>query len=326
MSKSIYNKFVDKAKCALIAAVEIYNKPTFSYREETFAILAINAWELLLKAKILKDSKNDVRAIRIYETIKRKDGQSGKRQVVVRNRVGNPKTISLHGCISKIQDSPGKIDAEIVSNIYALVEVRDNSTHYISASSVLSLQVLEISCATIKNFILLAKDWFNRDFSDTLSLLLPLSFIDSTKEVESVWVSNDEGRLIGYLESLAKSRSASDGKYSVAIKVDIKFEKSSLSTASKVITSKDPSAISVTFQDEDIRKKYPWDYKELTDRLRKRYRDFKQDPKFHSIRKPLMSDERFAKPRYLDPGNPKSPLKYFYNNNILQEFDKIYSK
>jgi hypothetical protein len=36
---------------AAIAAIEVYNKPSFSYREEAFSLLMTNAWELLLKAK-----------------------------------------------------------------------------------------------------------------------------------------------------------------------------------------------------------------------------------------------------------------------------------
>ena len=44
-------KLYRKAEAALISAIEAYNKPDFKYREETFSILALNAWELLLKAK-----------------------------------------------------------------------------------------------------------------------------------------------------------------------------------------------------------------------------------------------------------------------------------
>ena len=36
-----------------MAAIEIYNNPDFLYREEAFAVLAVNGWELLLKAKCL---------------------------------------------------------------------------------------------------------------------------------------------------------------------------------------------------------------------------------------------------------------------------------
>ena len=46
-----------KSVQAAIAAIEVYNKPNFSYREEAFALLMSNAWELLLKAKWLLDHR-----------------------------------------------------------------------------------------------------------------------------------------------------------------------------------------------------------------------------------------------------------------------------
>jgi len=45
-----YRHLVRNAVAAITAAIELYNKPRISYREEAVAILAINAWELLLKA------------------------------------------------------------------------------------------------------------------------------------------------------------------------------------------------------------------------------------------------------------------------------------
>ena len=50
----IYESLIDKSIGSMLSAIEIYNKPDFKYREETFTILAINSWELLLKARILK--------------------------------------------------------------------------------------------------------------------------------------------------------------------------------------------------------------------------------------------------------------------------------
>ena len=49
-------ELLDRSIAAMLSAIEIYNKPDFAYREETFAILAINGWELLLKAKWLDDN------------------------------------------------------------------------------------------------------------------------------------------------------------------------------------------------------------------------------------------------------------------------------
>ncbi len=49
--KSRSKELVDRAIAATVSAIEIYNKPDFRYRAETFCILAINGWELLFKAK-----------------------------------------------------------------------------------------------------------------------------------------------------------------------------------------------------------------------------------------------------------------------------------
>ncbi|MGJ3629304.1 DUF3644 domain-containing protein [Sphingomonas sp. MMS24-JH45] len=38
------------------SAVETYNRASALYREETFAILMINAWKLLLKARIMREN------------------------------------------------------------------------------------------------------------------------------------------------------------------------------------------------------------------------------------------------------------------------------
>jgi Protein of unknown function (DUF3644) len=86
---------VDKSIEACIAAIEIYNKPDFRYREEAFSILMLNAWELLLKARILKENKNKPRAIELWEPRTNKDGSRSKRQQPKQNRSGNKTTIGM---------------------------------------------------------------------------------------------------------------------------------------------------------------------------------------------------------------------------------------
>jgi len=46
---------VNKSVQAALSAIELYNKPNFSYREESFCILMVNAWELLLKARLIDE-------------------------------------------------------------------------------------------------------------------------------------------------------------------------------------------------------------------------------------------------------------------------------
>ena len=156
--------------------------------------------------------------------------------------------------------------------------------------------------------------------------MLPLSFIGNPREIESVVVSGDESRLISYLQELTSSDSNPEAPFSVAVRLQIKFEKSSHAAVSKVQLSSDPDAVKVTLSEQDIREKYPWDYRELIRRMKERYTDFKQDEKFHGIRKPLLGDDKFTRSRFLDPANPKSPKKDFYNANVLQIFDKQYTR
>lgn len=40
---------------AFLIAVELYNRPTITYRTESCSILLCNAWELMLKARIVKN-------------------------------------------------------------------------------------------------------------------------------------------------------------------------------------------------------------------------------------------------------------------------------
>ena len=58
---------LEKSIAAILSAIEIYNKPDFKYREETFAVLCINSWELLLKAKILNLASNRAAALYAME-------------------------------------------------------------------------------------------------------------------------------------------------------------------------------------------------------------------------------------------------------------------
>ena len=52
----LYESLIDKSISSMLSAIEIYNKPDFKYREETFAILSVNSWELLFKAKLFKQN------------------------------------------------------------------------------------------------------------------------------------------------------------------------------------------------------------------------------------------------------------------------------
>ena len=45
---------LEKSKEAFILAIELYNKPSIKYRIEGFSFFICNAWELMLKAHMIK--------------------------------------------------------------------------------------------------------------------------------------------------------------------------------------------------------------------------------------------------------------------------------
>lgn len=327
MRPPLHQRFVEKAAAAITAAVEVYNKPAFLYREETFSILALNAWELLLKAKILKDAGNSISSLRVYETRITKSGKKSKKKYLQKNRAGNAQSIPLSICISRLNDVPNsRLPKGVQANLDLLTEIRDNSVHFITASPTLARQAQELAAASVRNFVLLAKAWFGKDFSGVLNLVLPLSFVSLGQDAGAVVVSADESRLIEHLKTIAQEVEDGDDEFAVAVRLQVKLEKSALANASKVQLTKDGDAVKVQLAEQDIRERYPWTYEQLCKRMTARYTDFKANGRFHAIRKPLLADERYAKVRYLDLDNPKGIQKPYFNANILQVFDQHYTK
>ena len=92
MKPPIYFKLLDKAVAAISSAVELYNKPGFKYRDEAFALLALNAWELLLKARVVQVGGGKQRAIFVYERRKTMAGTLSTKEYLKRGRSGNALT------------------------------------------------------------------------------------------------------------------------------------------------------------------------------------------------------------------------------------------
>ncbi len=105
--KALIDKLLEKAQEAFILSIEIYNKPTIKYRVEGFSFFICNAWELMLKAYLIKTKGED--------SIYYKDNTD--------------RTISLENCIKQIftnEKDPLRI------NLEKIIELRNTSTHFIT--------------------------------------------------------------------------------------------------------------------------------------------------------------------------------------------------
>lgn len=323
--KSRSKELLDRAIAAMIAAIEIYNKPGFPYRTESFAILAINGWELLFKAKWLADYRNRASSLYVYETRENADGKKSKKKYVKRTDAGNPFTHSLSYLAKKLVEDK-KLDARAWDNIQVLLELRDSAVHFYNQSPAFRVRLQEIGAACAKNFATTVHDWFDRELSEFELHLMPLAFVDLPTTMEGFLLNAEEKNFLSFLEALDKPQADPDSPYSVTVNIELKFTRSKAKDALAAQITNDPNAPAVRLTDEQIREKYPWDYQKLTEECAKRYSDFKQDKTYHAVRKGLMADSRFGTIRFLDPGNSKSQKKPFFNPNILNELDKHYTK
>ena len=328
--KSRARALLDKSIGATLAAMEIYNKPDFHYREEAFAILTVNAWELLLKARILQIDGNKITSIIKYERRQKADGALSTKQYRKTNRSGNYSTISLFQAYDLLKNEYGdKIDELVRKNLDALVEVRDNSVHFLNKDFLLKKKIQELGTASLKNYMNLVIQWFGTDLSKYNFFIMPLSFIRDFHTAKNLSLCSHEKKLIKFVEKLQNNVNDDETKdFNLALEVDVQLKraKSSSTAVTSVAISNDPTATSIKLSEEDIREKYPWDYTILTTRLKKRYTDFKINNQYHLLRKPLEAQKKYCNTRLLDPGNPSSSKKRFYNPNIIKEFDKHYTK
>ncbi|MGH7195749.1 MAG: DUF3644 domain-containing protein [Candidatus Saccharimonadales bacterium] len=325
-SKSL--QLVNKSLDSMISAIELYNKPDFRYREEIFCVTAINSWELLLKAKILKDNGNDIRSISVREHLINKDGSKSKKWRYKDNRSGNKMTIDIFAALKRLK-SKGIIDQICFENIEALIELRDNSVHFYSADHLLSQKVQELGTASIKSYTTLIQEWFSVSLEKYNFYLMPMSFFH-IKSFDPILIGNRDVAITNLLAYVAEKEKKfppdPSNPHNITIAIETRFTKSSTIDAKKIRVSSDPSAPEFQISLEDVRRTHPLDYKELSTKLRLRYTNFKENPKYHEIRKLLEDNQKYCFHYPLNPMAQNSPTKQIYAPAIFEEFDKHYTR
>jgi len=316
--KARSRELLDRAIAAMVAAIDVYNKPDFRYRAESFTILALNAWELLLKAKWLAMHRNRLSSLYVRQ------GKGSKRPRYKRTRSGSPFTHSVDYLAKKLTEQK-VLDEACLKNLEALAELRDTAVHFYHNNPELAERVQEIGMATVRNFAEAVQEWFKEDLSRFNFYLMPLSFVAPPRTTEAVELNKEEKNFLRYVNELDSGDSDPNARYFVAINIEVRFVRSTSAAATPVRVTNDPNAPAVQLTEQQIRDRYPWDYARLTEECKNRYDGFKVDKKYHTIRKGLLDDKRYCYVRKLDPGNPKSAKKVFFSMNILQEFDKHYT-
>src|SRR4051812_46000749 len=132
---------------AYILALEMINSLSMKYRVENFLILLCNAWELILKSKLIFDNGNNND---IYYPAKK-----GERR----------RTLSLRDCLVRI--FPNEKDP-IRRNIERIAELRDECVH-LSISAV-PKDVMSLFQASVVSYHRKLVDWFDMSIYDRVPL------------------------------------------------------------------------------------------------------------------------------------------------------------
>ena len=146
MLRKLSRQLLEKSENAFLLALEIYNKPTVEYRVESFCMLFINGWELLLKAYLIEEAKN-IKVIFV----------KGSKQT---------ETITFTEALGRVLTNTKD---PIRKNLESVNELRNTSTHLI-------IPEYEIIYAGlfqqgVLNYVETLSKWFGKSISVTPRLL-----------------------------------------------------------------------------------------------------------------------------------------------------------
>jgi hypothetical protein len=140
-------RLLEKSIESYILSLETINRLSIKYRIETFAFLICNSWELLLKAKILKDTNN-------------------RQEIFYPQKPGEKlQSLALRNCIKKIflnENDP------IRRNLEFIADLRDESVHLVISHIPKSVLSLFQSC--VLNYHNTLGNWFNISLSDQVAV------------------------------------------------------------------------------------------------------------------------------------------------------------
>lgn len=140
-------RLLEKSVDAYVLALETINRLSIKYRVESFAHLISNAWEVLLKARVLDTSKSR-RAI--YYKKKRNERK---------------RTLSLRDAVAKV--IPNGKDP-VRRNLEKVAELRDDATHFVISE--VPRDVLLLFQACVINYHKKLNEWFAISMSERVSV------------------------------------------------------------------------------------------------------------------------------------------------------------
>lgn len=312
----MHKLLVDNSVSAALSAIEIYNKPNFKYRNEIFTILIINAWELMLKAKVLADNGDRVESIYVY------DSQGNFKT----NRNNTPLTIEIVGVMNEIQ-----IDEVLKDNLLTLIEIRDTAIHFVNKNQIDYL-IYSLGTACLKNYQKMIQEWFGLDLLEYHFYILPLGFAHHFRTFTLIDIDKEPEVIQNLLANITASQDKKSDKgffFTCEIEINLKSAKK-ISDTTDLVASIDPNAKDVitVIKTQKLTDRYTLSYDELFRKVRQQLTFIKQNDFNRLIReRQIKEDERFSaynfryqwhEEQYKKSGKVASGTPSLYNEDCVR--------
>ncbi|MEV0031205.1 DUF3644 domain-containing protein [Nocardia sp. NPDC050793] len=252
------NRLADNSLAAMLAAIEVYNKPRMTYRDEVTVMLVVNAWELALKAALRQQ----------------------------RQSIFYPKKPGQRYLSVSIDDALGRMNAQnlwpdgvdgtaTMVNIKALTEYRDRAIHLYNAQGLGALihPFLQQNVLNYRDFVL-AK--FKKDLADSMTRqLLPLGatapadavqFMRADKSSTMVAEVEDFINELRKLMDDAEAGGADMGRLAVVYDIHLQSQKK-MTSADLVVAVSTTADGQIAIQKTDPNQTHPFSATELMRRV-----------------------------------------------------------
>lgn len=216
----------------MLAAVEVYNKPQVTYRDEVTVMLVVNAWELALKATLR---------------------QKGRSIFYPKQRGERYRSIGIDDALGRVNAGglwPAGVDgAAVTANVKALTEYRNRAIHLYNVQGLAAViyPFLQQNVLNYRDFML-AK--FKKDLADSMTWqLLPLGATAPADAVQFMKVDKNTTMVAEVEDFINELRSLMDGAQAagaemgrVAVVYDIHMQSQKKLTAADLLVAVSPTA------------------------------------------------------------------------------------
>lgn len=191
---ALVDKLLEKSKEAFLMAIEVYNKPSIRYRVEGFSFFICNAWELMLKAHIVKTR--------------------GESEIYYKD---NPdRTITLENCIKMIdtnEHSPTR------KNLLRIVDLRNTSTHFIVEEY--EMVYIPLFQACVFNFTEKMMEYHGIDMAEVipqnfLTLSVSMKSMNSA-EIRAKYPGQIADRLVSTMEAINEDIDSNNSSFAIRV-------------------------------------------------------------------------------------------------------------